>query len=228
MTFPRTYDLEDPAAYFQAVVLPRKQRKLSRALWGLVNRKVGPTAGGDDNEERGGGGGGKGGGKACFSCGEVGHIARDCPKPGEKEEPRGGGDSGAHPKAKAKASPQKAPGGQRQYPAGRRLGNWETTHSIKAAPKDKAGKRLCWDFSCWSGCPHKAQDCPNSHEQIVSTAGLPWEVVAQLMRRGGLKTSKAIPPGEVDTRVDALRSQARSEKEASKAEGGVRTVGGRG
>ena len=134
LNFPRTYDLDDPTAYYQAVVIPRKQRKLSRALWGIVNRKVGPKAGGDEQGD----------------------------EEGEQEQ-RGGAGGSPKAKAKPKAKAETAPTGK-VYPAGKRLGSWETTRSIKGAPKDKQGKRLCWDFSCWSGCPHKAQACQNSHE----------------------------------------------------------------
>ena len=40
--FPTTWDLDDDSAYFQTLVLPRKQRRLTRAMWGMVHR--GPPA----------------------------------------------------------------------------------------------------------------------------------------------------------------------------------------
>eukprot|EP00974_Lingulodinium_polyedra_P062583 6042019-Lingulodinium_polyedra.AAC.1 len=68
------------------------------------------------------------------------------------------------------------------------------------APKDKDGKQLCWDFSTHVGCQQSAGSCPRSRRQITTTAGLAWEVMAQLIRRGGLRTGPPVPPGEIDAR----------------------------
>ena len=36
--FPGTWDLDEPSGYFQLVVLPRKQRRLTRTMWNLVHK----------------------------------------------------------------------------------------------------------------------------------------------------------------------------------------------
>ena len=130
---------------------------------------------------------------------------------------------GAH--APKGAPPPKAPG-TRLYPAGKRLMAWEASKSVRLAPKDGAGKTICWDFSTHIGCQNPAASCPHSHRQITTTAGVAWEVVAQLLRRGGLKTSTPVPPGEVDARIDQLRKQSKAEKDASIKEGSGGTRGG--
>ena len=38
-TFPTAWALDEPGAYFQQVVLPRKQRKFNRTMWNLVHKQ---------------------------------------------------------------------------------------------------------------------------------------------------------------------------------------------
>ena len=191
---PTTWDLELPDGYFQMVVLPRKQRKLTRSMWGMVHRKPAAAAKAGDGEEgaeeeAGAAAGGRGG----AAGGWTGAAPKQAPK------------AKAQPKAAADANP---------YPAGKRLAAWEASNAMRNAPKDKDGRRLCWDFSTHQGCRKGVKDCPQSHRQITSTAGLPWECLAQLLRRGGLRNAPPVPPGEVDSRVEQLRSQAKAEKAA--------------
>ena len=46
----------------------------------------------DCPEPRQGGGGGGGGSRACYNCGQEGHQSRDCPEP--RQDSRGGGGGG--------------------------------------------------------------------------------------------------------------------------------------
>lgn len=179
--FPTTWDFDTPDGYFQLVVLPRRQRRLTRSMWSLVNKPTRtPKAGdNDDNDER-----------------------RDHDPDGQRR--------GGNPEAPKKPAPNLDP--KKPYPAGKRLLPWEATRSLRLAPKDNAGKRLCWDFSTHITCKQAAGACPHSHRQITSTGGLPWEVVAQLLRRGGLKTGTPVPPGEVYARIDQLRKHSKAEK----------------
>ena len=50
--YPTAWDFEDPQAYFQQVVLPRKRRRLERAMWTLARRPPArnPKVGGEDGE----------------------------------------------------------------------------------------------------------------------------------------------------------------------------------
>ena len=46
-----------------------------------------------------------------------------------------------------------------------------------------------------------------------------WTILAQLYRRGGLKSAKLIPPADVDDRVGVLRKQEAEAQAAKVAEG---------
>ena len=45
-----------------------------------------------------------------------------------------------------------------------------------------------------------------------------WRVAASLIRHGGLKSGKPIPPTEINGRVKQLRDQAKTEEEAKPVE----------
>lgn len=66
-----------------------------------------------------------------------------------------------------------------------------------------------------SGEPHTwvAIEAKNAHTRVQSPPprGLHWTVLAQLIRRGGLKNGPLIHPNQVDGRVARLRSQAKAE-----------------
>ena len=103
-------------------------------------------------------------------------------------------------------------GGEAAYPAGKKLPAWEVKKSVTSTPRDSSGKTICWDNSCWIGCPREVEGCPHSHELIKGVEDLHWSVLAQIYRRGGLANAPKIDPKEVDGRVAQLRAQARSEK----------------
>ena len=100
------------------------------------------------------------------------------------------------------------------------------TRALKKAPLDVAGqKRLCWDFSTHRGCHFGPADCIQSHEPITSTGKLDWTTQAELIRRGGLRNGKKVPPTEVDARVAQLRQSHRAEEQKKREEGGKATRG---
>ena len=124
---------------------------------------------------------------------------------------------GATPTPKAKGAP-KAPPAAEAYPAGKRLTSWEDKLSVTHAPKSKDGsKPLCWDSTCWIGCRHAAKDCEHQHEPIKGLKDLHWTVVAQLLRRGGLRSGPKVDPGSVEGRIAQLRQQAGAENAKNRA-----------
>jgi len=201
---PTTWDLDDALGYFQLVVVLRKQRRLTRTMWNLVHRQPrAPKAGESDAE-------------AEPLPGALGSDNRDGAGPGAN----GGGGTGAGAGGGGKGGGKAAGKPPSPYPVGKRLLPWEATRSLRLAPKDAEGKKLCWDFSTHAGCKQNAAQCTHSHRQIKTTAGLAWEVLVQLLRRGGLKTGPPIPAHEVDARIDQLRKQAKAEKDAKQQGGG--------
>ena len=149
------------------------------------------------------------------------HHKKHAPKVGEVEEdqtedggdtsrlgkvrPKKGGDKGDKPPVKA-------------YPAGKRLRAKEASESVKHAPKTKEGKPICWDAACHSGCQRNA--CSHAHVPVNATKGLHWTVLAQFIRRGGLKNGPLIQAGQVDGRVAQLRAQAKQEQAEKIQDGG--------
>ena len=119
--------------------------------------------------------------------------------------PKKGGDKGDKPAAKA-------------YPAGKRLRAKEASDSVKHAPKTKEGKPICWDAACHSGC--QCSSCNHAHVPVNATKGLHWTVIAQFIRRGGLKNGPLIQANQVDGRVAHLRAQAKQELAEKVQDGG--------
>ena len=197
-TFPTTFELDDPQGYYQKVCVPRQQRAIKSIIFGqLHHRRQAPVKVGENPGEE----------KAGEEQGEnrIGRV-----KGGKGS---GKGDKGENPKNATKA-----------YPAGKRLRPKEAADSIRHGPKTKEGKPICWDSACHSGCQREA--CSHAHVPIQGTRGLHWTVVAQLIRRGGLKSGPAIQPGQVDGRIAQLRSQAKQEQGDKVAEGSKQGGGG--
>lgn len=110
------------------------------------------------------------------------------------------------------------------YPAGKRLRPKEASDSVRHGPKTREGKPICWDSACHSGC--QREGCTHAHVPINGTRGLHWTVVAQLIRRGGLKNGPIIQPNQVDGRIAQLRTQAKQEQGDKVAEGSKQSGGG--
>eukprot|EP00959_Pyramimonas_sp_CCMP1952_P403703 8459701-Pyramimonas_sp.AAC.1 len=66
--------------------------------------------------------------------------------------------------------------------------------SAQHAPRNRAGKILCWDACAWMGCPKTNQTCAHAHEAIKGMGGLHWTEQAQLVTRGGLKSGTRAEP----------------------------------
>lgn len=149
------------------------------------------------------------------------HQKRHAPRVGEVEESMQdepeAGRIGRVPPKKGGDKPDKA--AAKAYPAGKRLRAKEASDSVKHAPKTKDGKPICWDAACHSGCQRSS--CNHSHTPINATKGLHWTVLAQFIRRGGLKNGPAIQPSQVDGRIAQLRGQARQEQ-AEKVQDGAK------
>ena len=149
------------------------------------------------------------------------HQKRHAPKVGETED--GGQDEDdssrigrAIPK-KGAIKPDKP--AAKAYPAGKGLRTKEAGDSVKHAPKTKEGKPICWDAACHSGCQRSG--CSHAHVPVNATKGLHWTVIAQFIRRGGLKNGPVIQPNQVDGRIAQLRTQARQEQ-AEKVQDGAK------
>ena len=114
------------------------------------------------------------------------------------------------------------------YPAGKRLSPVEAKQSLQHAPRGTNGKPLCWDNSCWSGCSKGQGNCSHSHDPIKGLGNLHWTVVAQLLRRGGLRSGPKVAPDTVDGRIAQLRSQAKGEEAAKASPKAKAKSGGKG
>ena len=133
----------------------------------------------------------------------------------DKDDARAGG--------KGKGKVDGPPKPTKAYPAGKRLRPKEASDSVRHGPKTKEGKPICWDSACHSGCQREA--CAHAHVPINGTRGLHWTVVAQLIRRGGLKSGPVVQPSQVDGRIAQLRSQAKQEQGDKVAEGSKQSGG---
>ena len=114
------------------------------------------------------------------------------------------------------------------YPAGKLLTPYESKAANENKPLDREGKPLCWAALTHLGCTKTAKECGRSHASLMGKLGdLHWTVQAQLLRRGGLRSAKAVPPGEIDGRIAQLRAVAKTAAEAAAAEGrALRAAGG--
>ena len=113
---------------------------------------------------------------------------------------------------------------KKAYPAGKRLRPKEAAESVKHGPRTKEGKPICWDGATHMGCS-RGKDCNHAHQPITTTKGLHWTVLAQLIRRGGLKSGPMIQPGQVDGRIAQLRAQAKAEQDEKVKDGGAQKQG---
>eukprot|EP00971_Amphidinium_carterae_P351827 6492298-Amphidinium_carterae.1 len=112
------------------------------------------------------------------------------------------------------------------FPAGKPLGPQEQKLAAEHAPKDREGRSLCWNNMCWSGCSKTSETCAKSHHPYHGALdSLHWCVQAQLIRRGGLRQGKKVAIGDIDGRVAQLRSTAKAEEAAKRADGGSRKTG---
>ncbi|CAK0902505.1 unnamed protein product, partial [Prorocentrum cordatum] len=114
---------------------------------------------------------------------------------------------GAGAEPGAEGSPRRA------YPAGKRLPPREAAESVTHAPIDEVAKKpYCWGAATHCGCQRTAAECGHSHRPFKGALQQQhWTVQAQLIRRGGLKGDKPIPPTEVDGRIKQLREAAHEE-----------------
>ena len=152
------------------------------------------------------------------------HHKRQAPKVGEVgggDLHQGGGD-GANEDDKLgkqkERNAKKKKDEKKAYPAGKRLRPKEAAESVKHAPKTREGKPICWDSASHMGCS-RGKDCAHAHSPITTTKGLHWTVLAQLIRRGGIRSGPVIQPSQVDGRVAQLRTQAKSEHDEKIQEG---------
>ena len=83
----------------------------------------------------------------------------------------------------------------------------------------RAENPLCWDNSTWLGCQRPSGTCNHSHELVSGLNGLHWTVVAQILRRGGLRNGPKVEPSTVDGRVAQLCTQAKAEADSKKEVG---------
>lgn len=197
--FPRTFDLTHPEGYYQQVCVPRQARALKGIIYGqLHHKRQAPKVGGDTA-------GGEGDPQAGEPGGDDDRVGRGRDRGGDKNE-----------KEKRKRDKEKED--KKAYPAGKRLRPREAAESVKHGPRTKEGKPICWDGATHMGCS-RGKECNHAHQPITTTKGLHWTVLAQLIRRGGLKSGPMIQPGQVDGRIAQLRAQAKAEHDEKVKDG---------
>ena len=195
--FPRTFDLAHPEGYYQQVCVPRQARALKGIIYGqLHHKRQAPKVGGDHAPGEGEPHGGEAGG-------EEDRVGRGRER---------GSDKNDRKKREKEKDERKA------YPAGKRLRPREAAESVKHGPRTKEGKPICWDGATHMGCS-RGKDCNHAHQPINTTKGLHWTVLAQLIRRGGLKNGPMIQPAQVDGRIAQLRAQAKAEQDEKVKDG---------
>jgi len=200
--FPNVFDLDDPSGYYMMVCMPRNERKLKK----IFNRSLHSQTPGKAQ--------GHVGGADEFTAMAGGLLPGAYPSPSEPFDKAG---AGKRPPAKTKVPPKGGQPSKKLYPAGKKLSPGEVSRSVQHAPRNRAGKILCWDACTWAGCSKTSQTCAHAHEAIKGTSGLDWTIQAQMIKRGGLKSGTRIDPKDVDGRVQQLRSQAQSEEESKRA-----------
>ena len=94
----------------------------------------------------------------------------------------------------------------------------EAARSLDHRPKDAQGQYLCWDHLCHRGCT-KGGTCPYSHKSVPKWSGLDYSVQLQLLRRGGLKGSKAKTAADVEREFTRIRAEQAAKASAAKQEG---------
>ena len=206
LQLPGTFRLDDDAQYFCTDMLPRMQRQLSRACWSGAQKKGGLAPSG---------------GRAAGSDAQA--EARS--EPGRSSEP-------AFARPPAEADGARVAGGKtetersggRATPEapskllGPSLHPREAARSLDHRPKDAQGQYLCWDHLCHRGCT-KGGACPHSHKSVPKWSGLDYSVQLQLLRRGGLKGSKAKTAADVEREFTRIRAEQAAKASAAKQEG---------
>lgn len=151
-------------------------------------------------QKRGAGGGGRAAGG--------GEQAEARTEPGDAPAPPRGGRAGSD--AAGGAGPPKL--------LGPGLTPKEASRSLDHRPKDQQGQYLCWDYLGHRGC-NKGSACPHSHKAIPKWTSLDYTVQLQLLRRGGLRNSKAKTSEEVEREFTRIRAEQAAKAAASKQEG---------
>ena len=206
LQLPGTFRLEDDTQYFCTDMLPRMQRQLSRACWSGAQKRGGTAPSG---------------GRAAGS--EVQAEARSEPGRGQELTPaRQHAEVDGARVAGGKTEAEK-PGGRSTPEApskllGPSLHPREAARSLDHRPKDAQGQYLCWDHLCHRGCT-KGSSCPHSHKSVPKWSGLDYSVQLQLLRRGGLKGSKAKTAADVEREFTRIRAEQAAKASAAKQEG---------
>jgi hypothetical protein len=132
-------------------------------------------SGGDRDDESYGsfgggdrGGGGGGGDRACYNCGEVGHMSRDCPQP--RQGGGGGGGGGGRGGDRDEASYGSCGGGDRGGGGDRACYNCgENGHMSRDCPQPRSGGGgggggggAC--YNCGEQ-GHQSRDCPQPRQE---------------------------------------------------------------
>ena len=197
--FPRTFNLAHPDGYYQQVCVPRQARALKGIIYGqLHHKRQAPKVGGEGAD-------GDGSTLGAEPGGDDDRVGRGRDRGGDKND-------------KDKKKREKEKDDKKAYPAGKRLRPREAAESVKHGPRTKEGKPICWDGATHMGCS-RGKECNHAHQPINTTKGLHWTVLAQLIRRGGLKSGPMIQPAQIDGRIAQLRAQAKSEHDEKVKEG---------
>ena len=194
--FPRLWDLQDPAGYYQAVVVPRQERALNRMLHRQLHdvsakeRKdaVRKTAGPDILEE----------------------VPPSDPKSGAAPllVPAPPSLLSNPPPSQAKGDGKRKTGEQpsKAYPAGKRLAPAEVQRSVSHAPIDPKTKLpICWDAACHIGCFR--DPCPHSHEPLPPLNRLDYTVAMQAVPKTGLRSIQRTSMDELHSSVPAASNR---------------------
>ena len=184
--YPRTFEMTTEAGYWSRVVVPKMDEAIEKEGFATArDRILGKLP------KRGGGEGVAPKGKA--KAGTKGNAWKEW-----KEWKDAGKQVGGQPEVEeAKAEPP------RMYPVGEKLTKTERNSAISNGPRNSANKAMCWDFNSHGGCRF-GNKCFNAHETMLPS-GLHWCVKAEMIRRGGFKQEKRVPPNDVDGMIRVLR-----------------------